>query len=244
MSKRASLKSRKDRPPRRSGGDFLSSTLSRREEILNEATRFFAEVGFSGTTTQLAERLGVTQPLLYKYFESKENLIKLCLENCYPVDRHHQRWRDLLSRRDRPIRDRLIDFYCDYSDLIFSRDFLRLALWSELTPSSIGPKFKNVVVTSIFALILNEIRAEHGLGPVESPTEEDLEIIYSLHGSVHHLNVRRWIGRWKNLAGDVHPHIALKVDLFLIGAVVLTKARSSRRGARSGLRRRTPIRER
>lgn len=241
MPKNTSLKSRKARAAQRSSRDPGSSTLTRRDRILEEATKFFAEVGFSGSTTQLAERLGVAQPLLYKYFESKENLIKLCLENCYPVEKHHQRWRDLLSRRELSIRDRLVDFYCDYSDLIFNRDFLRLALWSELTPSSIGPKFKSVVVTSIFVLILNEIRAEHGLDPIDSPPEEDLEIVYSLHGSVHHLNVRRWIGRWKNLADNVHPHIALKVDLFLTGAVALTKTRSGRRGAGTALRHRKPI---
>src|SRR5687768_9397256 len=144
--------------PRKVATEFLSAEVSRRQQILDEATRFFAEFGFSGSTTELAKRLGVTQPLLYKYFESKEKLIRLCLENAYPVEKHHERWLALLTRRDRPVRDRLYDFYCDYSDLIFSRDFLRLALWSELTPYHIGPKFKNVVVTSLFSAILNEIR--------------------------------------------------------------------------------------
>lgn len=195
--------------------------LGRREEILAEALRFFAEHGFGGSTIQLAKRLGVTQPLLYKYFKSKDNLIKQCLENAYPLELHHQRWCALLSSRELSIRDRLVEFYCDYSDLILSRDFLRLSLWSEL--AHIVPKFQSLVFDSIFRLILSELRHAHGLPEIKSPTSAQLEIVYTLHGSIHHLNVRRWIGHAKSLAGDIHPHIAFKVDVFLTGAVELQK---------------------
>ncbi len=45
----------------------LRKRLPREERerlIVDEAVRFFAEVGFEGQTRALAERLGVTQPLL------------------------------------------------------------------------------------------------------------------------------------------------------------------------------------
>ena len=40
----------------------------REREIVRGAISFFAQVGFEGGTRELAERLGVTQPLLYRVF--------------------------------------------------------------------------------------------------------------------------------------------------------------------------------
>ncbi len=39
-------------------------------------TEFFADEGFNGDTRELARRLGVAQPLLYRDFPSKDDLIK------------------------------------------------------------------------------------------------------------------------------------------------------------------------
>ena len=52
------------------------SPEDRRQEFVRKATEFFSEEGFNGGTRELARRLGVTQPLLYRYFPSKEELIK------------------------------------------------------------------------------------------------------------------------------------------------------------------------
>ena len=55
----------------------------REKHIAQEAVRYFAEVGFAGDTRELAQRLGVTQSLLYKYFPSKEALINRVYEEVY-----------------------------------------------------------------------------------------------------------------------------------------------------------------
>ena len=44
------------------------SRAERERQIIQAAIRFFAEVGFAGRTRELAERAGITQPLLYRYF--------------------------------------------------------------------------------------------------------------------------------------------------------------------------------
>jgi AcrR family transcriptional regulator len=47
----------------------------RREQIVREAMRCFADKGFRGTTTrELAARIGITEAALYHYFPSKEAL--------------------------------------------------------------------------------------------------------------------------------------------------------------------------
>lgn len=54
---------------------------ARREQILLEAMGCFAENGFRGTTTRgLAERVGITEAALYRYFSSKESLYQAIVD--------------------------------------------------------------------------------------------------------------------------------------------------------------------
>ncbi len=57
-------------PPRK-----RMASEERRQEFLTKAIEFFAQEGFESSTRELARRLGVTQPLLYRYFPSKSDLI-------------------------------------------------------------------------------------------------------------------------------------------------------------------------
>src|SRR5882724_3439143 len=95
----------------------------RRNEFVAKAAEFFAEEGFGGGTRDLARRLGVIQPLLYRYFASKDDLIKEVYRAVYlePLDTG---WEKLLADRSRPIRDRLHEFYSAYTDAVFTRKWL------------------------------------------------------------------------------------------------------------------------
>ena len=72
------------------------SSDQRRSEFVAKATEFFSEQGFGGGTRDLARRLGVTQPLLYRYFPSKDDLIKEVYRTVYiePLD---SGWEQLLT---------------------------------------------------------------------------------------------------------------------------------------------------
>jgi AcrR family transcriptional regulator len=51
----------------------------RREQILDAALRVFSEKGFAGASIRdIAREVGVTEGLLYHYFESKEQLMHAC----------------------------------------------------------------------------------------------------------------------------------------------------------------------
>jgi len=53
----------------------------RRAAIVREAVRLFAQHGFHGTTTRtLAAALGVTEPVLYQHFPSKNDLYRAIIE--------------------------------------------------------------------------------------------------------------------------------------------------------------------
>ena len=116
----------------------------RRKEFVAKATEFFSEQGFGGGTRDLARRLGVTQPLLYRYFPSKDDLIKEVYRTVYlePLD---PGWEKLLTDRSRPIRDRLQEFYNAYTNVIFTRKWLRIYLYSGLKGLDINRWYVGVV---------------------------------------------------------------------------------------------------
>ena len=60
MSRKTPVKRARTKQKRLSADD-------RRSEFVNQATELFAEEGFAGGTRALARKLGVTQPLLYRY---------------------------------------------------------------------------------------------------------------------------------------------------------------------------------
>src|SRR5438067_12182421 len=64
-----------------SGGADTPSTMrrlkapQRREQLIEVATKLFAKWGYDATTTAaIAEAAGVTEPILYRHFDSKQEL--------------------------------------------------------------------------------------------------------------------------------------------------------------------------
>jgi len=57
------------------------SAGGRREQILKGAMRLFAQKGFRGTTTrEIAQRLGISEALMFKYFPSKKALYRAIIQ--------------------------------------------------------------------------------------------------------------------------------------------------------------------
>src|SRR6266478_2816119 len=58
----------------------------RREQIINAAIQVFAQKGFSKATNKdIAREAGITPGLIYYYFESKEDLLKMIIETRSPA---------------------------------------------------------------------------------------------------------------------------------------------------------------
>src|SRR6185369_6895026 len=87
----------------------------REQQIVDKAIEHFATHGFSGSTRELAKRIGVTQPLLYRYFPSKEALIDRVYHEVYRWD---PAWERLIADRDIPLHERLSSLYKAYSHVI------------------------------------------------------------------------------------------------------------------------------
>jgi len=207
--------SRKDQPK---GVGIKQKRLSpdeRRREFVAKATEFFSEEGFGGGTRALARRLGVTQPLLYRYFPSKDDLIKEVYRTVY-LDPLETGWEKLLTDRSRPLRDRLLEFYRTYTDAIFTRKWLRIYLYSGLKGLDINRWYVGMVKDKILTRIIRECRHEVGLAVQSKPSPAELELAWVLHGGIFYYGVRKYIYESPVLE-DKDRVIGDALDVFLAG---------------------------
>src|SRR6195256_1166611 len=208
MRKKASAKPARAKQKRLSPED-------RRQEFVAKATEFFSEEGFGGGTRDLARRLGVTQPLLYRYFPSKDDLIKEVYRTVYlePLDTG---WENLLTDRSRPIRSRLREFYNAYTNVIFTRKWLRIYLYSGLKGLDINRWYVGMVRDKILTRIIRECRHEVGLAVQSKPSAPESELACVFHSGIFYYGVRKYIYESPVLE-DKERIIADALDVFLAG---------------------------
>jgi len=188
---------------------------AREEAIVKAAIAFFAEHGFDGSTRELASRLGITQPLLYRYFPSKEALLDRVYEEVY-VHRWNKGWQDGLTDRTLPLEARLVRFYQDYARIILTYEWIRLFMFAGLKGLDFNARYLAFLRTSAFEVVVREIRHDAGL-TVEAPISTgEVELIWGLHASIFYVGVRQFI---YGMPGpqDVAADIALRVKAFVRG---------------------------
>lgn len=191
----------------------------REDLILDEAVKYFAEFGPDAGTSGLASRLGMTQPLVYRYFSSKEHLFDQAYKSLWN-NIHNPEWEVMLTDYNTDIEECLTKFYLDYSNVVLNYSAMRLSLFVRLYRKSPGGLFYARLRDIIFPLIVKLLRRNFAASAARGPiTDDEMELVETLHGSIVHLAQRRWVDE------QVHPResdtehlIRLKVRLFLSGA--------------------------
>ncbi|MFC0385377.1 TetR/AcrR family transcriptional regulator [Muricoccus vinaceus] len=203
--------------PRRAAGappGRRPNGLARERAIVTAATDLFAEIGLDATTRDLAARLGITQPLLYRYFDSKEALVERVLAEALSGD-WKPGWDRALGERAVPLRERLIAFYADYLDEVLTYRRVRLALFSGL--KGLGEGLFQDLRARILDRVLRESRCAFSLP--EAAGARDAELVRALHDSIFCLALRRHVHGWSPAWG-MREMVAQRVDTFLEGAAV------------------------
>ncbi|WP_084402644.1 TetR/AcrR family transcriptional regulator [Cupriavidus sp. amp6] len=204
-------------------GDVAANKSARRllpeereQQIVEKAIEHFTRNGFGGSTRELARQIGVTQPLLYRYFESKDALIERVYNEVF---QWRPDWERQITNRSLPLVERLHAFYLDYSTVILREEWIRLFIFAGLTHEGINNKYLSKLRTKVFLPVLAEIREAFGIPVPRNATETDAEIemIWSLHAAIFYIGVRKWVYGLK-VPTDLDALIRQKVDLFLYGA--------------------------
>lgn len=186
--------------------------------IIEEAVRFFAEVGFEGQTRALAERLGVTQPLLYRYFTDKDALIERVFDEVF-LRRWRPEWEGLLRDRKRPLDERLITFYQNYCATIFNSEWIRIFMFAGLKGEGVNQRYFDIVSNNILKPFCGELRHDLGLPTPENRPicEEEINLAWALHGSISYIALRKWIYKLP-VPENIDSLIATSVRAYMQGS--------------------------
>jgi len=189
----------------------------RERQIVDGAIRYFAEVGFDGGTRELARRLGITQPLLFRYFPTKDDLIDRVYEEVY-LSRWKEEWPEGLKDRSVSLEDRLVRYYADYGASIFDYEWVRIFMFSGLKGEPINRRYLEIVRDRILCVICAELRHDLGLpDPTDLPvSKEEIDLYWSLQGSIFYVGVREWAYQ-EPAPEDLNVYIRRTVRTFLGG---------------------------
>lgn len=204
----------------------------RSDQIVRGAIRFFAERGFGGQTRELAQQLGITQGLLYRYFPTKELLIERIYEELF-VKRLKPEWEMRLFDRTQPLLPRLIQFYLHYATVLHDYEWGRIYLYSGLGGAPIAQRFVHQITEGLFRRVIDELRHEFGLPDLAKMpmNEPETELMWGLHGSIFYIGIRVSV---YDVAppSDIPGAVTLLVKNFYESARTIMRAQDGKLGGR------------
>jgi len=176
------------------GRTIRMSPESRREQLVEKAADFFSEHGFDAGMRQMTNGLGVTQPLIYRYFSSKEELINEVYRKVY-VSQWQDSWTTGLRDRSKPMSVRLAEFYASYAPAIFNRRWMRILFFAGLKGLDINSRYLTRVADHLLLPITEEMRVELGIDSQIPITQMEQDLVWLMHGAVFYQGIREHIYR-------------------------------------------------
>jgi AcrR family transcriptional regulator len=196
---------------------------NRRQEIAAKAAEFFAEFGFDASTRDFAKYLGTTQPLIYRYFATKEALIEEVYKIVY-LQLWDEGWDKILENSKLPLRTRLIEFYNKYTDAIMNSRWMRLYLFAGLKGVKINENYLKLVEERIIKRIIIEFWKDRKYPRKRTIDQEDIEVVYNLHCGIFYFGIRRFVYHVPVLLTK-DKMIMNAIDIFLDGYDAMLKRR-------------------
>ena len=194
---------------------------TRRQQILDAAIAYFAEAGFGVQTRELTRRIGVSQPLLYRYFPSKQDLVQAVFDSVF-MRRWDPSWEKLLHDPTMELRERLRQFYVLYAQATYRPEWIRIYMYAGLADMGINRNYLTVVRKKLLLGMCQEFRNAFVppklLKDAPPITGREVELVWNLHGSMFYWAVRQHIFGAKPAGTTFEERTADAVDLFLAGA--------------------------
>lgn len=208
------------KPPLKSLTRIRMAPELRRQMILEAAISFFAKHGLSAQIRDLANSIGISQALIFKYFENKENLLESVYKEIF-LDHWKSEWEDDLKDRNVPLRDRLIRFYMQYMDVINDYNWIRICLQASLSNEDLTRRYINEYLNRVLAIIALEVRAQSGDRSETKPTEWEMEKAWIAHSAVAYYSVRNNVHQ-TSVMTDRYEYVRKVIDTILPGLTAAT----------------------
>lgn len=206
-------------PPRR-----RLAPEDREQQIVEAAIGFFSRHGFEASTRELARELDITQPLLYRYFPTKEALVDRVYDEVF-VRRWNPEWEEWLADRSVPLADRLKRYLKDYAGFVLRSEWVRIFMYAGLSRGGINRKYLARLRERHFVVIARELRHACDIPEPSGPEEEDeeIELVWAMHSSVFYIGVRKWIYELP-APKRLERLIDQRVEAFLLGVPPVLRA--------------------
>jgi AcrR family transcriptional regulator len=206
-----------DGPGKGKGGPGKRLTPEdRKAQIVQNAIRYFAAHGFGASTRELAREVGISQPLLYRYFPNKEALVDHVYNEVY-LSRWNPAWERRLADRSVPLRVRLCSYYKDYAAIILKDEWTRIFIFAGLTREGLNTRYLAHLRGRIFELVLAELRHEYAIAaPSAAQLEQEVELIWGMHAAIFYVGMRKWVYGLV-VPDDIERLVEHKVSAFLAG---------------------------
>lgn len=150
----------------------------RERHIVEGAIDYFARHGMDAQMRDLAAHLGISHPLFYRYFATKEALIERVYGEFY-ASRWHGAWDGLLRDETLPLAERLTQFYAAYLRALEDGPWLRIFAFSGLRGEVASQHYmagvRDRIITPI-AMALDRA----GM----APRPYAMELAWALHGEL------------------------------------------------------------
>jgi AcrR family transcriptional regulator len=192
------------------------SLEAREQQIVQGAIKFFSERGLDGQTRDLAKEIGITHPLLYHYFPTKQLLIERVYKEVY-LGRWKPEWEDWLDDRDTDLETKLNRFYLDYAETVLTPEWVRILIFSGLSDGYIPEHYMALISEKLLPRILRETHRYLDLSLRKRPTERENELIWGLHGGIFYIGIRRYIYK-QSLSESLKQIVQDRVKAYLSGA--------------------------
>ncbi|OAN69166.1 hypothetical protein A8B78_21660 [Jannaschia sp. EhC01] len=191
----------------------------REEMILQGAIHFFSKHGFRAQTRELSRELNVSQALIFRYFGSKTNLVERVYERSF-ISRWKDEWSVILCDRDRPLRDRLVQFYIGYLENIDQYEWIRIVMFSGLEGNQLTKRYVETQVERLLDIIAVETHhdaVQAGSSAVLT-RDEAHEQVWSLHSTFIYFLIRKHVLKTRVLA-DQTRFTEIAVDTYMKGVL-------------------------
>jgi AcrR family transcriptional regulator len=209
-----------------------AASQQRARDIVAAAAEHFSEVGFAGSTREIAKRVGVTQPLLYRYFPTKDDLIEAVYRTVY-LERWNPAWDVALKDRSITTRQRFETFYREYATTAFTPIPLRLSYFAGLRDADINQWHNHLIEELILKQLVREHRVELGLSDAAYVNPNELEPAWQIHGGLMHYGWRKHVLNLR-VAPDVNQVIADNLDMYFCVAERIYERNANRNVSDTG----------
>jgi AcrR family transcriptional regulator len=190
----------------------------RERQIIQGAVRFFAEIGFGGDMRELAKRLGITHPLLFRYFRNKEALLEKIYQEVF-LSRWDPTLEVTIRDRSRTMRDRLFAFYWRLGEIVLNYEWVRLAMYAGLKGLDYHARMVAFTEERYVKPICAELRVEFGLPCLKEipPKALEIELVRGLSFRIFFIGVRQFIYGTPGPV-DLDALIKAEIEVFFDGA--------------------------